>query len=138
MGSAEREDLKNEWSILQGQSDSYEKYSLLIKLLNIGILSAAYISDNMGILILFIVLVLWMQDAIWKTFQSRIEHRLLQIEKYLLEGVHDKAYQFNSDYLKNRPGSIALVNEYLRQMIRPTIAFPHVVLVLMLVFELLK
>jgi hypothetical protein len=34
--------LENEWSVLQNQFDDYEKYSLIIKLVNIGLLSAAY------------------------------------------------------------------------------------------------
>ena len=125
-------DLKNEWSVLQNQSDSYEKYSLIIKLVNIGLLSAAYLSNNMTIFLGFLLLILWVQDAIWKTYQSRIEHRLLKIEKYLLNDVDVKAYQLNSDYQKNRPGSIGLIGEYLRQAVRPTVAFPHGMLVLMI------
>ncbi len=138
MGSVEGKDLKNEWSILQNQSDSYEKYSLLIKLVNIGLLSAAYISGNISIFVIFLSLIIWMQDAIWKTYQSRIESRLFRIENYLLNGVDEKAYQLHSDYQKNRPGSIALIGEYLRQAVRPTVAFPHVVLVLMLGLSLIK
>ncbi|MFK7795355.1 MAG: hypothetical protein AB8B89_08405 [Gammaproteobacteria bacterium] len=129
MDSVEREGFKNEWSVLQNQSDSYEKYSLIIKLINIGLVGVAYITGSMGIFVLCMLLVLWMQDAIWKTYQSRIEYRLLQIEGYLLSDVNEKAYQLNSDYQKNRPGSIALIGEYLRQAIRPTVAFPHAVLV---------
>ncbi len=129
MSDIEREDLKNEWSILQNQVHSYEQYSLAIKLLNIGLLSAAYISSNMSIFVLCMLLLLWIQDAIWKTYQSRIECRLLQIENCLLNNIDKQAYQLNSDYQKNRPGSIALVSEYLRQAIRPTVAFPHAVLI---------
>lgn len=135
MSGIEGEDLKNEWSILQNQSDSYEKYSLLIKLVNIGLLSAAYISGNISIFVVFLSLILWVQDAIWKTYQSRIKSRLLQIENCLLNGIDDKSYQFHTDYHKNRPGSIALVGEYIRQAVKPTVAFPHVALVL--VFGLL-
>jgi hypothetical protein len=138
VASEEGKDLKNEWSILQNQSDSYEKYSLLIKLVNIGLLSAAYVSSNISIFVVFLSLILWMQDAIWKTYQSRIECRLLMIENYLLNGVDEKAYQLHSDYQKNRPGSIALTGEYLRQAVRLTVAFPHVVLVLILVLSLIK
>lgn len=136
MNAAAGDDLKNEWSILQNQSDSYEKYSLVIKLLNIGLLSAAYISSNLGIFVFCMLVLLWVQDAIWKTYQSRIELRLLQIEDYLLNNIDGKAYQLNSDYQKNRPDSIALVSEYLRQAIRPTVAFPHAVLVIIFVLFL--
>ncbi|NQY65799.1 MAG: hypothetical protein HRT38_19300 [Alteromonadaceae bacterium] len=128
--------LENEWSILQNQFDDYEKYSLIIKLANIGLLSAAYFTNNMNVFVLLLLLILWIQDAIWKTFQSRIEPRLLAIENFIMTGANEKAYQFNSEYQKNRPGGKGLIIEYLCQAIRPTIAFPHVLLVLMLGVEL--
>ena len=135
-------DLAAEWSVLQNQFDSYEKYSLLIKLTAVGVLSAAYFSNHLSVFVLCLLLTLWLQDAIWKTFQSRIDTRLLQLEQYLssehpLEKRDGKAYQFNSLYLQHRPGSIALVQEYMGQALRPTIAFPHLVLVLIVGFTLL-
>ncbi|MBV1959732.1 MAG: hypothetical protein KUG53_03245, partial [Pseudomonadales bacterium] len=93
--------------------------------------------NHLSIFILLLLLMVWLQDAIWKTFQSRIDVRLLQLEQYLssehpLETRDGKAYQFNSLYLENRPGSIGLVKEYLVQALRPTVAFPHLLLVLAL------
>ena len=138
----QKSDLANEWCLLQNQFDSYEKYSLIIKLTAIGLLCVAYFLNNLSIFILFLLLILWVQDAIWKTFQSRIETRLLQLEKYIqceeqANNTTEKAYQFNNMYLLNRPSSIGLVNEYLRQAIRPTIAFPHALLLLMLGLKLI-
>ena len=129
--------LGNEWKVLQNQFDSYEKYSLLIKLVNIALVSAAYLSNNISVFIILLLLILWGQDAIWKTFQSRIETRLLNIEKYIVSGSQDQAYQFNSQYQINSLTGIALINEYLRQAIRPTIAFPHVLLLLIISAELI-
>ncbi len=134
--------LAAEWSLLQKQFDSYEKHSLLIKLFGIGILAAAYFTSHLSIFILCLLLILWLQDAIWKTFQSRIDSRLLQLEAYLsnehtpqhCDGV---AFQFNSLYLQNRPSSLGLIKEYLGQALRPTIAFPHLLLIVMLGFNLL-
>jgi len=131
-----------EWSLLQNQLDSYEKYSLLIKLASIGVLAAAYFTDHLSAFILCLLLILWLQDAIWKNFQARIDIRLLQLEAYLsnednLENPNGKAYQFNSLYLQNRPRSIGLIKEYLAQALRPTIAFPHLLLIVMLGFKLL-
>ncbi|OUS12232.1 hypothetical protein A9Q89_06700 [Gammaproteobacteria bacterium 53_120_T64] len=134
--------LAAEWSLLQNQFDSYEKYSLLIKLSSIVILAAAYFTDHLSIFILCLLFILWLQDAIWKTFQSRIDSRLLQLEAYLsnehtpqhCDGV---AFQFNSLYLQNRPSSAGLIKEYLGQALRPTIAFPHVLLIVSLGLKLL-
>lgn len=134
-------DLANEWSLLQNQFDSYEKYSLLIKLTSIVILFIAYCTHHLDIFVFILLLVLWLQDAIWKTFQVRIENRLLQLEESLsgeqsLERADEKAYQFNSQYIKHRRGTLGLIKEYFCQAIRPTVAYPHVLLLLVLSFNL--
>ena len=131
MSNIANNDIKGEWSFLQGQYESYEKFSLLIKLSGVGLISIAYFLDSIDVLIVFVLLVLWMQDSIWKTFQSRIETRLLQIEKFILKAEDGKAYQFNSEYLKKRLRNIELISEYLQQAVRPTVAFPHCVLIVM-------
>jgi hypothetical protein len=138
----QKSDLANEWSLLQNQFDSYEKLSLLIKLVSVALLAVAYFSGNLTVFVLFLLLILWLQDAIWKTFQSRIDTRLMQLEGYLsidqtLETDGSKAYQFNSLYLQDRPSTVGLINEYLRQALRPTIAFPHAMLILLLGYALL-
>ena len=134
--------LSSEWSLLQKQFDSYEKYSLLIKLSSIGVLSAAYFTNHLTVFVLLLLLILWLQDAIWKTFQARIDVRLLQLEDYLsnehaLENRDGIAFQFNSLYAQNRPGNVALLKEYLGQSLRPTVAFPHIVLVTISALHLL-
>lgn len=133
--------LASEWSLLQNEFDSYEKHSLLIKLSSVGVLSAAYFTNHLSVFVLLLLLTLWLQDAIWKTFQARIDARLLQLEDYLsnehaLENRDGIAFQFNSLYAQNRPGNVGLLKEYLRQSLRPTVAFPHIVLVTILGFYL--
>ncbi len=137
MTSLKTKKFENEWCLLQNQFDSYEKYSLLIKLANAGLLCTAYFVNRMSVFVVFLLLILWMQDAIWKTFQSRIETRLLQIENSLLYESDENAFQFNSQYQINRPGVVGLIAEYLRQTLRPTVAFPHVVLVFIQVVVLI-
>ena len=132
--------LQSEWSLLQNQYDSYEKFSLLIKLVSIGLLSAAYLWSALSSFVFCLLLVLWLQDAIWKTFQSRIEIRLLQLEGYLSSEEsqrlnQDKACQFNSEFMQNRYTGMDLIREYLKQAVRPTIAFPHIILCLLLITE---
>jgi len=131
----ETKEFKTEWCLLQNQFDSYEKHSLYIKLLSVIILLAVEISDVISIFIVLVLLVLWLQDAIWKTFQSRIEQRLLQVERYISDKSEESAFQFNSEYHKVRLSGISLINEYARQSIRPTVAFPHIVLILILLVQ---
>jgi len=124
-------ELMAEWCLLQNQFDSYEKHSLYIKLVSIIVLFSAVISGTITNSIILILLLLWGQDAIWKTFQSRIEPRLFQIEKSLsTANSNEAACQFNTEYNKVSLGGMALIIEYARQSIRPTVAFPHVGLII--------
>ena len=132
-----------EWCLLQNQFDSYEKFALLIKLASVLILSSAMLLDRAGLLAGSILIILWLQDAIWKTFQARIEARLLKLEALLADNhlqatKADPPYQFNTDFLQSRRGGIHLVVEYLRQAVRPTVAFPHIALLGVLVFGLIS
>ncbi|MFB0981356.1 MAG: hypothetical protein QMC62_10630 [Alteromonadaceae bacterium] len=135
--NSNKNELMTEWCLLQNQFDSYEKHSLYIKLVSILVLLSAEISGFMGISLIFILFVLWGQDAIWKTFQSRIEPRLFQIEKSISTDCSESACQFNSEYNKVSLSSLALIMEYARQSVRPTIAFPHVALIIIMLTQYL-
>ena len=124
------QEFKTEWCLLQNQFDSYEKHSLYVKLLSVTVLLMAEMSDGVSIFVVLLLMVLWLQDAIWKTFQSRIEIRLLQIEKYISEESETSVFQFNSEFQRVRLSGLSLINEYICQSIRPTVAFPYVVLIL--------
>ena len=140
-------DLSNEWMLLQNQYDSYEKYSLMIKLVAMVVFYFAHISEKIGWIVLILLAIFWLQDAIWKTFQSRIELRLLAVEEALSGAQSDNlsnrqsddsnksfvAYQFNTDFLSKRPSQIGLIKEYFMQALRPTVAFPYCVLIALLI-----
>lgn len=97
---------------------------------------------------LILVLTLWLQDGIWKTFQSRTEHRLVQIEQTLVDGISTArntdaelttalvAFQFNHSFINQRPSGFKLIMEYGKQALRPTVAFPHLILVLVLLLAI--
>jgi hypothetical protein len=129
--------LQTEWCLLQTQFDSYEKHSLYIKLASIFITLIAIAFKIQIVVILIFLLILWLQDGIWKNFQSRIETRLLQIENLIAkESTQDnnttqsaESFQFNSEFLKSRTAGLSLIKEYLKQSLRPTVAFPHIVLI---------
>ena len=127
------QDLQQEWLCLQTQYDSYEKYSLLIKLTNI-VLSSMLIVFFQGhvALLLSVTTILWLQDSIWKTFQSRIDQRLLQLEAAIADSEPCTAMQFNRNWLATRPGAVGLIVEYLKQACKPTVAFPHAVLLMLI------
>lgn len=136
--------LSQEWCLLQNQFDSYEKYSLLIKLVSIvlcffSLLVATELFINF-VFVLTVFAILWLQDAIWKTFQARIEHRLLTIEAAIKTNEQasqeakssTNAFQFNQSFLETRGSSGSLMTQYLKQALRPTIAFPHLIIIVLL------
>lgn len=126
MGNTE---YQSEWCLLQNQFDSYEKHSLYIKLASVAVVMSGTLWHAPSLISVSLLLVLWLQDSIWKTFQSRIEPRLLEIEQCIASNHPGPAFQFNRQYQKDRGGMAALIVEYLRQSVRPTVAFPHAALI---------
>ena len=122
-----------EWCLLQNQFESYEKHSLSIKLASVFLLPLSEAVNTNPFLVLLLLLILWLQDSIWKTFQARIGTRLLHIEKLIREEDTASELQFNSEYEKVDTKGIRKILEYAQNAIRPTVAFPHVALVLILI-----
>ena len=135
--------LQSEWTTLQTQFDSYEKCSLGIKLFSILVCCILVFSLNAGIWSLWVVAILWLQDGIWKTFQNRIGQRLEVVEQAIQDNSNTPqnpmplvAMQFNLAWSQNRPGAIGLVGEYVKQSLKPTVAYPHVVLIALVIVYL--
>lgn len=120
--------LQTEWALLQNQFDSYEKYSLVIKLASLIIFSGAYMVNQIGWVLLVLLAAIWLQDAIWKTFQSRIDARLLLVEEWIAQNDYSQACQFNRQFAQARLSGFALIKEYIKQAVRPTTAFLHAIL----------
>ena len=120
--------LSLEWQTLQNQFDSYEKYSLLIKLVAIFTTSFALGFEFNLLVPVLMVGVFWLQDGIWKTFQGRFETRLLIVEAALAANHNETGCQFNQQYQQIANSGIALIKEYLKQCLRPTVMYPYVVL----------
>ncbi|EWH08547.1 hypothetical protein DS2_16764 [Catenovulum agarivorans DS-2] len=120
-----------EWQTLQQAYDKYEFGSLVIKLLAV-VLTVAGIAATMQLCwLLAIVAILWLQDGIWKTFQSRFEVRLLQIERQLADNTQTTP-AFNSDWQQQRPGAVGLVKAYIANSLKPTVMYPYVVLMVLI------
>jgi hypothetical protein len=122
--------LENEWQLLQNQYDSYEKYSLIIKLLSISLFTVFSVFSEISYQSLLVILLLWLQDSIWKNFQSRIETRLITLENLLTLATenNEKAMQFHTEFQQNRASTFKLLKEYGRQALKPTVAYPHLIL----------
>lgn len=135
--------LQGEWITLQNQFDSYEKCSLVIKLFNVLIGCILVFVVDAGLWPLIVVATLWLQDGIWKTFQSRIGQRLEVVEQaiqdiphHIPESASQMGMQFNLAWNQSRPLAVGLVSEYIKQALKPTVAYPHVVLMALIIGEL--
>jgi hypothetical protein len=135
--------LQSEWITLQNQFDSYEKCSLVIKLFNILVCCILVFVLDTKLWPLAVVAILWLQDGIWKTFQNRIGRRLEVVERAIQgnpnhtpDNPSHMGMQFNLAWNQSRPHAVGLVSEYIKQALKPTVAYPHVVLMALVIGEL--
>jgi hypothetical protein len=135
--------LQSEWVTLQTQFDSYEKCSLGIKLFSILVFCILIFALHAGIWSLSILAILWLQDGIWKTFQNRIGQRLEVVEQAIYDNSNSTqdqssqvAMQFNLTWSQSRPSAIGLVCEYIKQSLKPTVAYPYVILIVLVIVQL--
>jgi hypothetical protein len=128
--------LRQEWSVLQNQYDHYETFAAIIKLVCIALVVCIFCFSGVYLLSIAVVLLLWLQEAMWKTFQGRIEARLLVIETLLSQpsGTEqsDIAMQFNRNWLAQRPSTLGLLLEYAKSALRPTVALYYILLLLVI------
>ncbi len=130
---------QHEWAIIHSDIERYEQFSLIIKLFSVFIstLSVAYSINAFWAVCL--ILTLWLQDGIWKTFQKRLEARIGFIEEKM-HSEHNKdneSFQLYSQWEGNRLGTAHLIKEYLFNAIKPTVAYPYLILVVLFCFSLL-
>jgi hypothetical protein len=135
MLEAQMSALQQEWLTLQTQFDSYEKCSLGIKLFSVLLCCFLVFSIENHLAAIIFISILWLQDSIWKTFQSRIAQRLETIELAIKAQLEEAqlsdsqlGMQFNNAWLTSRLTGLSLLTEYLKQAIKPTVAYPHVIL----------
>ena len=126
--------LQQEWRTLQDNHERYEGASLWIKLVAVVLVGAGVAVELEWWFLGLLVLVLWLQEGIFKTCQSRLGERLLQLEGLMHQDVPPpgSAFLLHTDWLARRGGTMGLLGEYATSAARPTVAFPYAVLLLIL------
>lgn len=122
-----------EWATLQNNYEQYEKNSLLIKLGSTVLFVSCLALTLHVATTVALMLILWVQEGIFRTYQSRLGERILRVEQLLRQASPQLAYacQLHTEWQAVRPGFGGLLAEYAKSMLRPTVAFPYVVLTLM-------
>ena len=132
MQTADNAALGQEWITLQNNFEQYEKGGLLLKLLAIVLCAAGFALALHEVLIGTLLVVLWLQEGVYRTYQARLGTRILRIEQGIVSGERT-AFQLHSEWLASRHGLFGLLAEYGRSALRPTVAFPYAILLLMIV-----
>ena len=148
LGSASRRDryhcpmnntdaLNQEWLALQDQYERYESGGLHIKLFTVALMVFGLATAVPAVWLCGLVVVLWLQEGIYRTFQSRLGQRILRVEGLIRQheceasaGQQPAAFQLHSEWLAGRPGALTLVREYVARACRPTVAYPYVLILL--------
>lgn len=135
--------LSQEWQTLQANHEQHERNALLIKLVCVALCLAGLAAHVSADWLALVVALLWVQEGIIKTYQSRLSDRLLKVEAMLLAlatpthtPVH-AAMQLHTEWLANRPSASSLIASYAVSSCRPTVAFPYVPLLIAITIEAL-
>jgi len=122
-----------EWQTLQDNHERHEQNALLIKLGCLALCVAGLASGLAPAWIAFTILLCWMQEGIFKTYQTRLADRLLKIENLLgHRETTQPAMQLHAEWVASRPGGSTLIAGYVASACRPTVAFPYLPMLVML------
>jgi hypothetical protein len=127
------EQLAQEWTTLQNNHESHERSALLIKLVAIALFTGTWLTGLEPRMLSALVLVLWFQESVLKTWQTRLGSRLVVVESMLKLGLKNDEFPFqlHSQWLAQRSGFMGLFAEYGRSAMRPTVAFPYAALLVL-------
>lgn len=119
--------LHHEWLALQAQNERYDALALGVKL---GAFATVVLVPDPRLALPLLAL-LWLQEGVLKTFQGRLGDRLLAIEPALTSGAEMAPMQLHSDWLTHRPRGAGLMLQYVKSALRPTVALPYPLLMLL-------
>ena len=120
-----------EWTVLQKLHERYEFGALTIKLTAVVLFFAGLVVELHATWLLLLVALLWLQEGIFKTYQARLGTRLWVLEQGMAAGETLRVFALHSDWLGQRKGLIGQLREYLGSTVRPTVAFPYLVLLVL-------
>ncbi len=125
--------LLKQWQTLHNSHEDYEKYALIIKLVAITSTFLIFTFSITTLVALLLIAALWLQEGIWKTFQSRTAGAIMAIEEKLALNETEQLYLFYKQWTANRPNSKTLVTEYIKNSLKPTVIYPYLPLLLLII-----
>ena len=122
--------IEHEWLALHRAFEAHERNALWIKLIAIVLCGGAVILSLNEYFVSTLVVTLWIQEAVIRTFQSRLGSRILRVEQLIRDNVPGGAFQLHSEWLAQRKRGAAMLGEYAVNALRPTVAYPYIALIL--------
>ena len=120
--------LHQEWAIQQQQFHHFELAANALKIVSLLSLVVLLPSIQLPSLGFLICGVIWIQEAMLKTYQQRTSDRILIVEKAISEQQSYKAMQFHTSWDALRPSATGLLKQYVYNMFKPTVMLPYFVL----------
>ena len=124
------EPLGQEWIALQNNHAHYERGALALKVVTVVFAFALLAVNLPALMVALVVAALWLQEGIYRTSQSRLGQRLLVLERLISGDESGGPFQLHTQWQSARPGVSGLLREYVGNALRPTVAYPYVVLIL--------
>jgi len=139
-----KELLGQEWIALQNSHEQYETDGLHIKLVGFTLAAVGVALGLNTAPVIALLLVIWVQEGIYRTFQARIGQRILRVEELIAQpgatgelfsraANANMPFQLHSEWLAGRKGVLGLVTEYAANACKPTVAYPYAVLIVVLI-----
>lgn len=138
MATDSKQLLLSQWQTLHNSHESYEHYALIIKLFSVAITVACFMYKISPLIIFIILALLCLQEGIWKTFQSRAANAILNIEQKIatVDSQQDNnamsLHLFYTDWQESRTSTVALICEYIKNTLKPTVLYPYLPLMLVI------
>lgn len=122
--------LVEQWQTLHNSHEKYEHYALIIKLVAVSTTLAAFAFSITQYAVLLLLAILWLQEGIWKTYQSRTADAIIALENKLASNETEQPYLFYKAWQASRSGVVGLIGEYIGNSLKPTVIYPYVPLML--------
>lgn len=118
-----------EWLCLQHRYDHMEQQALWLRVVAIVLWLYLLQTEASLLLQLGCIALFWLQEAVWKTQQSRTAVRLLSLEQAISQQ-QDISCQWHSQWQAQRGQAQGLVLDYLRHSLKPTVALTYTILLI--------
>lgn len=116
-----------EWLCLQQSYDHMEKQALWLRVVAITLWLWLVQTESSLILQLALLALFWLQEALWKTQQSRTAERLLALEQASRQQ-QEIGCQWHTQWQTQRGGISQLAISYIQHALKPTVALTYLIL----------